>query len=426
MGLLIKNGHLLDPENNLDTIADLLIIDRKIVEIKKNISASRHGIINAEGRFVLPALFDMHTHLRQPGREDEETILSGSLAAAKGGFAAVCCMPNTTPPLDDRGIIEYIIAENKKNDLINIYPVGAMTKGLKGEQISEIADLKRAGVLAISDDGCTVQNSMVMRRALEYAKMYDLLVISHCEDISLSGGGVINEGYISTLLGLKGIPAEAETIIVARDIQLAAFTGARVHIAHVSCKGSVELLRQAKRAGIKITAETCPHYFTLTEKALISYNPDLKMNPPLRTEEDKKAVIDGLKDATIDCIASDHAPHTEAEKDLEFDLAPFGIIGLETAFSLGIKELVNNNVLSLSELILKMSANPGKILGIRYAGLNKDAIANLIVVDLQKTWVPDKNNIVSKSKNTPFIGWELPAVILATVVNGKIIYCLNH
>lgn len=422
MGLLIKNAHVNDPKNNLNAIVDVLIETDKIVEIKKNITNSGHKVLEAKDKFILPALFDMHAHLRQPGREDEETIFTASLSAARGGFAHVCCMANTSPVIDNQGTVEYIISESKKTGIINIYPIGAITKELKGESLSEIADLKRAGVVALSDDGKGVQNSLVMRRAMEYAKMYDLLIISHCEDAQLSSGGVMNEGYMSTLLGLKGIPPEAEAAMVSRDIQLAKLTGARLHIAHVSCKKSAELIRCAKKQGIKVTAETCPHYFTLTDKELTTYEPNFKMNPPLRTEEDRLAIIEGLKDGIIDAISTDHAPHTEAEKDVEFDFAPFGIIGFETAFSLGLKELVNKKIISIEELIKKMCYNPAQIIGINCAGIVKGATANLIIVDLGKIWVLEKEKILSKSKNTPFIGWELPGVIVNTIVNGKIVY----
>jgi len=425
VSILIKGGYIVDPGNNREGVFDILIEEGKIAKIEREIKGKEGDkLINAEGKYIFPGLVDMHTHLREPGREDEETLLSGSLSALRGGFTTLCCMPNTEPCIDNQGVVEYIYTENKKLNLIDIFPVGAITKGREGKELTEIGELKKAGVIAISDDGNCVMNSEVMRRALEYSKMFDLLVISHCEDINLSQNGVMNEGYISALLGLKGIPSEAETIMVARDIELARLTQAKLHIAHVSCKESVELIRRAKKEGIKITCETCPHYFSLTEEAVLGYNTNCKVNPPLRTFEDLEAIKEGLRDGTIDVIATDHAPHADFEKDVEFDQASFGIIGLETALGIALKELVEQKVITLSQLVEKMSLIPSKILG-----LNKGKISvgesvelmELIILDLNKSWKVEKEKIVSKSKNTPYLNWSLPGVIECVFAKGKMV-----
>lgn len=422
MSILIKGGYIVDPGNNREGVFDILIEEGKIAKIEREIKGKEGDkLINAEGKYIFPGLVDMHTHLREPGREDEETLLSGSLSALRGGFTTLCCMPNTEPCIDNQGVVEYIYTENKKLNLIDIFPVGAITKGREGKELTEIGELKKAGVIAISDDGNCVMNSEVMRRALEYSKMFDLLVISHCEDINLSQNGVMNEGYISALLGLKGIPSEAETIMVARDIELARLTQAKLHIAHVSCKESVELIRRAKKEGIKITCETCPHYFSLTEEAVLGYNTNCKVNPPLRTFEDLEAIKEGLRDGTIDVIATDHAPHADFEKDVEFDQASFGIIGLETALGIALKELVEQKVITLSQLVEKMSLIPSKILGLNKGKISVGESVELIILDLNKSWKVEKEKIVSKSKNTPYLNWSLPGVIECVFAKGKMV-----
>lgn len=421
MNILIKNGHLVDPGNKIDEVLDLLIEKGRISRIEKNIKDLGYKIIDAQGKFVLQGLVDMHTHLRQPGREDEETLFSGSSAAIKGGFSGVCCMPNTQPPIDNQGTVEYIYAENKKIGLIDIYPIGAITKNREGKELTEIGELKRAGVVAISDDGNCVMNSELMRRAMEYTKMFDLTVISHSEDTNLSSGGLMNEGHTATVLGLKGIPPQAESIMVARDIELARLTQAKLHIAHVSTKESIELIRQAKKELIHLTAETCPHYFTLTEEAVGGYQTNCKVNPPLRTSFDLEAIKEALRDGTIDAIATDHAPHADFEKDVEFEQASFGMIGLETALSLAIKELVQNKIISLSQLVEKMALNPSRILGLDKGTLTIGREADLLILDLEKSWRVEKEKIISKSKNSGFMGWTLPGIVWEVISQGKLV-----
>ncbi|MCM8779080.1 MAG: dihydroorotase [Candidatus Omnitrophica bacterium] len=425
MSILIKGGYIVDPENKLEGVYDILIDDGEIKKIEKDIDSEKCELIDGKGKYIFPGLVDMHCHLREPGREDEETLLSGSLSGIKGGFTTLCCMPNTKPPIDNQGIVEYIYNENKKIGLMDIFPVGAITKNLEGKELTEIGELKKAGVVAISDDGNCVMDSEVMRRAMEYSKMFDLLVISHCEDKNLSRGGLMNEGYLSSLLGLKGIPRQAEIVMVARDIELAKLTEAKLHIAHVSTKETVELIRQAKKRGIKVTAETCPHYFSLTEERILGYNTNCKVNPPLRTPEDIEAIKEGLRDGTIDVIATDHAPHADFEKDVEFEQASFGMIGLETALGIALKELIKTKIISLSQLVEKMSLNPAKILGLDKGSINIGKPADLIIVDLDKSWEVKREKIVSKSKNTPFLNWTLPGVIEYVFAKGKLVLNKN-
>lgn len=423
MTILIKQGRIIDPANNIDAIADLLLEEGKISNINKNIREDDARVIDAEARLVIPGLIDMHTHLRQPGREDEETFASGSRAAARGGFTTICAMPNTEPVCDNRGAVEYIISEAKKRAVINIFPIGAITVGEKGEDLTEVSDMKKAGIVAISDDGVSVKNSQLMRKALEYSRMFDICVISHCEDLDLTAGGVINEGFNSTLLGMRGIPNASEAVMVARDTMLAELTGARLHIAHVSCKESVRIVKEAKERGLKITAETCPHYFTLSDDAVKSFNTSFRVNPPLRSKEDVDAVKEGLRDGTIDVIATDHAPHAEAEKDVEFDLAPPGMIGLETALSLAIEELIERKIIGWKELIGKMSTAPAKILNIKSKGsLSLGCDADITIIDPEAEWVFKREEILSKSKNSPFIGKRLKGKVLYTICSGKIVY----
>jgi len=420
--ILIKNGHIIDPANKINEKLDILIEKGKIAKVAKNIKADGAKVVDAKDKIVAPGLFDMHAHLRQPGREDEETILSASKSAAKGGFTSICGMANTDPVCDNRGQAEFILSEARRVGLINVYPIGAVTKGLKGKSLAETGDLKDAGVVAISDDGKPIMNAEVLRRALEYANMFDVLVISHCEDTDLSGDGVMNEGIVSTALGFKPIPAASESAMVHRDVQIAKLTGARIHIAHVSCKESVKIIRRAKKDGVKITAETCPHYFALTDEAVKSFDTSLRINPPLRTKDDVEAIKKALADGTIDVIATDHAPHAAAEKDVEFQLAPPGTIGFETALSLGIKELVLTEILSIEKLIEKMSARPAEILKINAGTLAADAPADIVIFDPDGKWTVERDKIVSTSKNSAFIGWELSGVVTATICNGKIVY----
>lgn len=420
MHILIKGGRVIDPANGTDGIKDIYIKDGKIAKVGAGLKHGDPGlkIIDARGKIVVPGLIDMHTHLREPGREDEETIATGTRAAAKGGFTSICCMPNTQPVADNQAQVELILSKARSDGFVNVFPVGSITKGLAGEQLSPIGELKKAGAVGISDDGQPVSNTMIMRRALEYSKMFRLPVISHCEDKNLSAEGQMNEGFYSTVLGLRGIPREAEEISVSRDISLAAMTGGMLHIAHVSTAGSVELVRRAKRMKIKVTAETAPHYFTLTEEAVTTYDTNTKMNPPLRTKEDVKAVKQGLKDGTIDCIASDHAPHIAEEKNQEFDQAPFGIIGLETSLPLVLMELVAKKVLTMREAVKKLTVNPARILGLDKGTLSEGADADVTVIDarLSKKMV----SFESLSQNSPFLGRTLTGFAVCTIVGGKI------
>jgi dihydroorotase len=424
MKILIKNGRVIDPLNKIDDGLDVLIENDRIREVSKNIKANGAELVDSKGKIVAPGLVDMHSHLREPGREDEETLFTASRAAVKGGFTSICAMPNTTPPCDNQGVVGFISSEGKRIGLCNIYVIGTITKDRKGQEISEIGELKNAGVVALSDDGSPVEDSEIMRRALEYAAMFNLPIISHCEDKALSKDGVMNEGFISTALGLRGIPGISESTRVARELELCGMTKGKLHIAHVSTKRSIELIRDAKKRGLDVTCETCPHYFTLTDEAVkvSGFDTNTKMNPPLRTEEDLKAVIEGLMDGTIDCIATDHAPHTEDEKDTDFDSAPFGIIGLETALSLTIMELVDKKVLDWSALIGKISLNPSKILGLNKGSLSVGSDADVVVIDPAKEWKVARANLESKSKNTPFLGKVLKGMAVVTITDGKIVY----
>ena len=341
MRLLIKGGRIIDPANQRDEVADLLVEEGKIVRLEKEIEVKDAQIIEAKGLIVAPGLIDVHTHLREPGYEYKETIATGTRAAAKGGFTTIFCMANTNPVVDNRAVVEFILKKAKEEGVVNLFPVGALSKNLEGKELAEVGEMKKAGIIALSDDGNCIENAYFLRRGMEYAKMFDLPVISHCEDKTLAEGGVMNEGYSSTLLGLKGIPSQAETIIIFRDISLSELSGCQLHIAHLSSAESVELVRQAKKKGKKISCEVTPHHFTLTDSALKDYDTNLKVNPPLRTKEDLKAILEGLKDGTIDLIASDHAPHALEEKEVEFDYAPFGMIGLKTTLGLIISKLVN-------------------------------------------------------------------------------------
>jgi dihydroorotase len=436
MKILIKNGHVIDPSQDIDGIGEILIEGGKIKEVRIQKTEHRKSeirnprltdgqakseiqVIDASGCIVIPGLVDMHTHLREPGFEYKETIMTGTLSALKGGFTSICCMPNTNPVNDTIAVTEFIIEKALKEGACNVYPIGAITKGQKGKELTEIGNMKKTGCIAFSDDGKPVTNSLIMRRALEYSKIFDVPIISHCEDLRLSEGGVMNEGFISTILGLKGIPKAAEEIMVARDIALCELTGGRLHIAHVSTEGSVKLIKDAKTRGINVTSETCPHYFSLTDESLKSYSTNLKVNPPLRTEKDVEAIKQGLKDGTIDIIATDHAPHHVDDKNKEFDTAAFGISGLETAFALGF-QLVEQGVLNLKQLIMRMSLTPSKIIGIRKGTLVVGADADIAIINPEKTFKVDSSNFLSKGKNTPFDGWHLKGTVEKTICRGKV------
>lgn len=419
--ILIKNGRVIDPANRIDAVMDILIDNGKIIEIGKKLQTPNSELqtIDASGKIITPGLIDMHVHLREPGYEYKETIKTGTEAALAGGFTSIACMPNTKPVNDNQSVTDFILDKARKEGVVNVYPIGAITKGLKGEELSEIGELKSSGVVAITDDGKPVMNSELMRRGMEYASMFDLPVISHCEDLKLSEGGVMNEGFVSTELGLKGIPDTAEVVMVARDIALAELTGAKLHIAHVSTRGAVSSIREAKLRGVNVTCETAPHYFTITEKEVIGYDTNAKMNPPLRTEDNLKAIKEGLRDGTIDVIATDHAPHEVSEKEVEFDRALFGIVGLETALPLTLK-LVHDGVISISEAISKLTINPARILGLNKGTLSVGSDADITIIDPDKEWQVDVTKLKSKGRNSPFQGWRVKGAVEVVIVGGHI------
>jgi dihydroorotase len=423
MRLQIKDIEIVDPLQNRDLIGDIFVENGRIVSKFSGNANKVDKIVDGRGKIAIPGLIDIHSHLREPGEEGKETIYTGTRSAAKGGITTVFCMPNTKPAIDNAPTVEFVLLKAQKEGLINVFPIGCATKGSHGVEISEIGILKKAGIVAVSDDGLPIVNSQIMRRTLEYTKMFKLPVISHGEDKELSKNGVMNEGKNSMVLGLRGIPKQAEEVMVSRDIMLAELTGGYLHIAHVSTAGSVELVRQAKKKGIKVTAETCPHYFTLTDDVVKIYNTNTKMNPPLRRQEDVDAIKRGLADGTIDCIATDHAPHMEEEKNREFDLAPFGIIGFETILSLVLNELVDSAVLSLSKAVSKMTSNPAKIFNLEGRGTLKEGnIADITIIDMKYSYEFKKENIVSKSKNSPFIGRKFKGGAVMTIVGGNIVW----
>ena len=419
--LVIKNGRVIDPANNRDEIADVLIDDGKIAEIAQNISPPDDTkIIDAKDRWVTPGLIDIHTHLREPGFEYKETVQSGAESAAAGGFTGIACMANTNPVNDNGQVTEYI-QKATQNALVNVYVIGAVTKGLNGKELSEIGEMAKLGIVALSDDGKCVMDGSVMRAAMEYAKMFGLPIIEHAEDHTINKSGVMNEGFVSETLGLTGVPRTAEDVIVARDIQLAEYLDAPVHIAHVSTAGTVELLRNAKERGIKITAEVAPHHFTLTDDACKGYDTNAKMAPPLRETDDLTAIKAGLADGTIDCIATDHAPHAIHEKEVEFDVAAFGIVGLETALPLSLA-LVRDGVITPSRLIDAMSYQPARIIGIDRGTFNPGAVADVTIIDADTAWRVTPENFRSKSKNTPFAGWDVKGFAEKTIVAGEVVF----
>ncbi len=418
MNILIRGGHLVDPKNNIDGEMDILIEDGRIKKVSKKIAEKADKEINAKGKIVCPGLIDIHVHFRQPGFEYKETIETGSRAALKGGFTGVCPMPNTNPISDRRSDMEFLMGEARRLNLIRIWPVGAVTLKQEGKELTEFGELKKGGAAALSDDGRPISDSNILRRALEYAKKFDLPILIHAQDEGLFCGGCMNEGFTSTKLGLAGIPAESESVEVARDIQLADLTQGRLHFCHISSRKSLDLIRQAKKAGSKITAETCPHYFHLSDEAVLNYNTRAKMNPPLRTAEDVQAIKEALKDGTIDVISTDHAPHSESEKDVEFDKAPFGIIGLETSLALSIR-LVEEKVISWTELVKKMSLNPALVLKNDLGHLSEGAKADITVIDPAAEWTVEKEKLESKSKNSPFLGWKMKGRAVDVFVDGR-------
>jgi dihydroorotase len=420
MNLLIQDGRVVDPSQEIDAKLDVLIEDGVITRIDKRIKADVETI-DADGLIVVPGLIDLHTHLREPGQEHKETIATGTRAAVAGGYTAVCAMANTLPPNDERAVTEMIIAESRRNGACRVYPIGAVSKGLMGEALAELADLRAAGCVAVSDDGKPVWNAQLMRRALEYCSMLGIPVIAHEEDANLTDGGVMHEGYFSTLLGLGGIPAASEETLVARDVILARMTGSHVHIAHLSTAGAVDSVRLARAAGVRVTCEVTPHHIALGDESVQSFSTNLKMNPPLRSAEHRQALIAGIADGTIDAIATDHAPHHFDEKNVEFDLAPFGIIGLETAFAVCYDRLVKTGVIALDRLIDLMSCGPARIFNLPGGTLRNGALGDVTLLDLEsKFTVPPAFR--SKASNSPFVGQTLHARPVATIVGGAVRY----
>ncbi|HYF95752.1 MAG TPA: dihydroorotase [Symbiobacteriaceae bacterium] len=418
--ILIKAGRLLDPARGLDRVADLLVRDGRIAAIGEGLTGDQ--VIDARGKIVAPGFIDIHVHLRTPGQEYKEDIATGTAAAVRGGFVGVACMPNTSPVIDTAITVAYVRALAEKQGLCKVWPTGAITKGSKGAELAEIGDMAEAGIVAITDDGQPVENAETMRQALIYAKQFGLMVMDHCEDKQLAGGGAMHFGKVSSLLGLKGMPPAAEEVQVARNILLSLETGAHVHIQHVSSRRSVELIRWGKQQGANVTVEATPHHFTLTDQIVMDmdYSTNTKMNPPVREEADRQAILEGLRDGTIDCIATDHAPHHIDDKEVEFQYAKFGIIGLETAVGLTIDRLVKPGIITVEQMIRLMSTRPAELIGVTAPALVEGAEADITVLDLQETWTVRAAEMVSKSRNTPFDGWELTGAPYATIAGGKL------
>lgn len=450
--LLVTNGRLIDPANRLDLTADVLVLDGKIAAIGAEASrkaAPETQRLEARGLVVCPGLIDSHVHLREPGQSAKETIATGTAAAARGGVTSVVCMPNTVPPIENPGTVAWIREKAAREGLVNVFVTGAITRNLAGEELAPIGSLKQAGVVAITDDGHCVQSNELMRRALEYARMFDLPLLDHCQDYSLVTDGVMHEGYCSTVLGLRGWPAAGEEVIVARNILLAELTGGHIHCQHLSSAGSVRLLREAKQRGVPISGEACPHHFTLTDSAIAgsetfwsadgrailqlcggkmerpgwpTFDTNCKMNPPLRSAQDREALLEGIADGTLEVIGSDHAPHCDYEKEVEFDYAPFGITGLETELALSLMQLFHSKRLGLSELIAKFTASPARLLRLAKGTLSVGADADITVFDPDKEWIFNRTESLSKSTNSPFFGWPMKGKAAATIVAGKIVW----
>ncbi|HUC86284.1 MAG TPA: dihydroorotase [Candidatus Acidoferrales bacterium] len=448
--LLLTGGRVVDPANRFDSLADVLLLNGKVSAVGKSLSAPA-GVqkFDARGKVVAPGLIDVHVHLREPGQTAKETIATGTSAAARGGFASIVCMPNTAPAIDNAGTVALIRERAKTEGAVNVFVTGAISKDLAGEELAPIGGLKKAGVIAITDDGHCVQNNDLMRRACEYARMFDLPLMDHCQDYSLVTDGVMHEGYWNVALGLRGWPAAGEEMIVARNILLAELTGARIHCQHLSAAGSVALIREAKKRGVPISGEACPHHFTLTDAAVAgsekfwaedgktlfrtshsgvrtpkwpAYDTHFKMNPPLRSAGDREAILAGLADGTIEILASDHAPHCDYEKEVEFDSAPFGITGLETELALSLMQLVHTRRLSLADTIAKYTVNPARLLGLGKGTLSVGADADVTVFDPEQDWVFQREDSASKSRNSPFFGWQLKGRVVATIVAGRPVF----
>ncbi len=418
--MLIQNAKIVLKDTIID--GDILVKGKKIVKIGKNLPTDGEEVIDATGLHAFPGLIDMHVHLREPGFEHKEDVESGSRAAVHGGFSQICCMPNTNPVADNKAVVGYIRRRGEEVNLCKVRPIGAITKGEKGEQLADIGEMKAQGAVAISDDGVSVGSSRLMRLAMEYASGFDMKCLCHCEDKSLVDGGVVNEGFNATLTGLKGIPRAAEDIFIARDICLAQSLDVPVHICHVSTYSGVQLIRAAKQNGVKVTAETCPHYYAVTDDIIRDFSTNTKVNPPIREDRDRLAILEGLKDGTLDCIVTDHAPHHKNDKDVEYDLAAFGISGIETSFGFAITYLYKRGVLSLNEIANKMSYNPASILDLEGGELKEGGVADVMLANLDEKWVVNPDEFYSKGKNTPFAGYELYGAVKYTVVDGEVKY----
>jgi dihydroorotase len=443
--LLVTGGRVIDPANHFDAVADVLIVDGKISAVGKNLSApDKVEVLEAKGKVVCPGLIDLHVHLREPGHTAKENLATGTAAAARGGFTSVVCMPNTSPAIDNSATVALIHERAEREGVVNVFVTGAISKNIAGEELAPIGSLKKAGVVAITDDGHCVQNNELMRRACEYAKMFDLTVMDHCQDYSLVTEGVMHEGYWSTLLGLRGWPSTGEEMIVARNILLAELTGAKIHCQHLSAAGSVALIREAKKRGIPISGEACPHHYILTDAAIAgsekfwpndgkelaesqvdelptwpAYDTNFKMNPPLRRAKDRDAILEGIADGTIEILCSDHAPHCDFEKEVEFDYAPFGITGLETELALALMQLVHTKRISLPDMIAKYTIAPARLLNLRKGTLGVGADGDVTVFDPGAEWIFWTQESASKSKNSPFNGWKLKGKAVATIVGGR-------
>jgi dihydroorotase len=422
--ILLRGGRVIDPSRGLDETSDVLLQQGKVAAVGRNLGTPDGAeVVDAAGKVVAPGLIDLHVHLREPGQEDLETVASGAMAAAAGGFTAVCAMPNTDPVTDNQAAVGFIVSQAQRAGKARVYPIGAVSLGQKGQQLAEFGELVGAGAVAVSDDGRPVASSHLMRTALEYARTFGIPVADHCEEPTLAAGGVMHEGIVSTRLGLKGIPAASEEIMVARDILLAELTGGHVHLCHMSTRGSVELIRRAKEQGLRVTAEACPHHFTLTHEACEGYDTNAKMNPPLREPEDRDAIREALRDGTIDVICTDHAPHHYDAKEREFDDAPNGIIGLETALGRALSELVEGGVVDLPTLVTRMSTTPARVFNLPAGGtLAPGAAADVVVIDPAARWVVDPDTFYSKSRNTPFGGRQLRGRADLTIVRGEVVY----
>jgi dihydroorotase len=428
MKLLIANGYLVDPAHGINTGRDLLIEDGRVLGVLERGQERRGGVevLDATGLIVAPGFIDLHTHLREPGAEYKETIASGAAAAVAGGWTSVCAMPNTDPVNDSPAVTRFVIEQAQRAQLANVFPIGSITKGCGGKELSEMGEMKNAGIVAVSDDGHPVPNAGMMRRAMEYARGFNLTVVDHCQDVSLTAGGVMHEGRWSLILGLRGMPAAAEDVHVIRDCVLAKLTGASVHIAHVSTSGALDAVRRAKEMGLPVTCEVAPHHWTLTDEALAEYDTNTKMSPPLRSQNHVAALLEGLRDGTVDAIATDHAPHHADEKDLEFDQAPFGITGLETAVGLAF-DLVNQGIIDLEQLVRLCSTNPARIFGLKDRGsLAENAHADVTILDPSCEWIFDAATSKSRSRNTPFHGRSMTGAAVATIVGGRVVYLNPH